>query len=221
MTVAVSNLDGNAAPRKVALLLGLFVAAIGASVLAGWLLDVAVLRSALPFGVPMRANVALGMLMCGLALALLSLGNSAKLGPLFAATVGVLVIVLGALTLSQDLFSWDLGIDQWLVRDTTGTTRFAVPGRMSPPTAFCFLLIGTGLLVATRRLQAQFRTPVLLALGAMVILVGALALLGQTSERLLEIRFLSYSRIASYSALGFTLLGCGLIALARSEGRLA
>jgi diguanylate cyclase (GGDEF)-like protein len=203
--------------RNAALMLGLLVAALGGSVLTGWILDIAALRSGLPFGAAMRANSAVGFLLCGMALAALCVPGFGNAGRIFATVTGVAVAAAGILTLSQDLAGWDLGIDQWLVRDTTGTARTTIPGRMSPPTAFSFLLVGIALLAASRPVTAQARTPVILALSATAILIGGIALLGHASERLLDFRFLSYSRIASYAALGFVLLGCGLLALVRSE----
>jgi diguanylate cyclase (GGDEF)-like protein len=220
MTIRRPSLVSVTAPRNVALLLGLSVSALSLSVLAGWWLDVAVLRSALPFGVAMKANAAVGMLLCGATLALLSRENVAQAARIGATFAALAVAGLGALTLAQDLAGWDIGIDQWLFRDTTATSRTAIPGRMSPPTSFSLVLVGIALLVATRPAKVRLRAPVLAALSVAVILVGGIALLGQVSARLLEIHFLSYTRIAGYAALGIALLGFGVLALMRGEGGL-
>jgi hypothetical protein len=78
-------LHRNMALRRMALLAGFLAAVLGASVLVGWALDIPALISVFPGFVTMKANTALGMLLCGAALALLSGG---KAGPLvrFCAT---------------------------------------------------------------------------------------------------------------------------------------
>jgi len=221
MTVGQSRRIIITPPRQFALLLGLCVSALALSVLVGWLLDIPLLRSALTLGSPMRANAALAMLACGVALAALAYDGDAKATRAIAAILGGSVLALCGLTLSQDLAGWDLGIDQWLVQDNSGSSRVAVPGRMSPPASFSMLLVAAGLLVAASPAPASLRTPIVSAMSLAVILIGGVALLGHVSERLLEIRFLSYSRIAAYSALGLLLLGVGLFALLRAEGGLA
>lgn len=221
MTVRQSTAVLSVAPRTTALLLGLFVCALASSVFLGWVLDIPVLKSALALGSPMRANAALAMFACGAALAVLAYDPHVVATRTVAAMLGGAVLVLCGLTLSQDLAGWDLGIDQWLVQDTSDSSRVAVPGRMSPPASFSLMLVAAGLLVAASPAPASLRMPMVSAMSLTVILIGGVALLGHVSERLLEIRFLSYSRIAAYSALGLALLGLGLFALLRAEGRLA
>ncbi|MGQ0509811.1 MAG: EAL domain-containing protein [Betaproteobacteria bacterium] len=220
MTVGQSGQFAMPPSRLFALLLGLFVSALALSVFLGWLLDIASLRSALSTGAPMRANAAAALAVSGLALAALALPWFRTQVQAIAFAVGVAVAVLGALTLSQDLGGWNLGIDQWLIQDVTGSARVAIPGRMSPPSSFSLILVGGALALAARPVSSQLRSAALAGLAVAVILIGGIALLGHTSERLLEIRFLSYSRIAAYSALALALMGIGLIALLRAEGGL-
>jgi PAS domain S-box-containing protein len=60
-----------------------------------------------------------------------------------------LVAAIGVAALSQDIFGWDLGMDQWLVADWTAIAGF-YPGRMSPLTAFCFITLGLAMVTSTR-----------------------------------------------------------------------
>ena len=60
--------------RRIALLAGFLGAALGAAVLVGWLFDIPALKSAFPGLMTLKANTALGTLLCGLALALLLVG---------------------------------------------------------------------------------------------------------------------------------------------------
>ena len=220
MTVGQSGLFAILPPRLVALLLGLCVSALALSVLLGWLLDIPVLRSALSTGAPMRANAAASLLVVGLTSAGLALDRSAGLLRKVALVAGTAVALLALATLAQDLAGRSLGIDEWLVRDATGTSTVAAPGRMSPPTALSLALLGIGLAVASRPPGGRLRAPVLAALGCSVLLIGGIALLGHAVERLLELRFLNYSRIAMYTALAMILAGAALLALLRADGAL-
>src|SRR6267154_2515297 len=118
--------------RLIARVFGLVTAAIGAVVLVGWVLNVAALKSIFPSLVSMKANTAIGMLFCGVALALLSRRSVKGPSQYFAEATAVFAIVLGALTLSEYLVGWDLGIDQGLFRDVAGTVGTSHSGRMSP-----------------------------------------------------------------------------------------
>jgi PAS domain S-box-containing protein len=199
----------------------MLAAVLGASVLAGWALDIAFLKSLQPGRVAMKANTAIGMLLNGAALALLSLGSVGKWARLFATVAGCGGIAIGALTLGESFLGWDLGIDQWLFIEVAGAMESTRPGRMSPPAAFCFVLLGVALILAARPSAVKLRIPVLSALSITVILVGGLGLLGHLSLALLNIRFWNYTGLALHTAAGLLVLGCALLALARSEGGLA
>jgi PAS domain S-box-containing protein len=207
-------------PRKVSMLSGLFVAVLGAIVLVGWMLDITALKSVLPGLVTMKANTALGMLLCGSALALLSRGKSKKPIRLLTAVMAIVVIAVGTLTLGEYLFGWELGIDQLLFHDTANPTGTSQPGQMSPATAFCFVLAGCSLLMASRPPALRLRLPILAALGMSVIVVGGLALIGYATDSLFSLRWWNYTGMAIHTAAGFLLLGCGLLAFVRSEGGL-
>src|SRR5579864_775417 len=217
MTVEHPGLTNAIAPRKVALLLSALAAILGASVLAGWALDITFLKSIVPGGVTMKPNTAMSMLLNGAALALLSRGIAGTGARLFATAVACGSIALGTLTLGESLFDWNLGIDQWLFHEAPGATETTSPGRMSPPAAFCFVLMGIALILASRPFAARLRIPALSALSVTVILAGGLALLGYLSLALFNVRFWNYAGLAVHTAAGLFLLGCALLAWVRSE----
>ena len=51
-------------------------------------------------------------------------------------------MLLGALTLSEHLFGWNLGIDQLLATEVPGVARTASPNRMGPPASLSMTLLG-------------------------------------------------------------------------------
>src|SRR5271168_3044225 len=164
------------ASRKAASLSGWIVIIIGLSVLAGWTFDVAVLKSVFPGLVAMKVNTALGLILCGGTLGILSVQERKKPVQLIASGVAVLVIVLGLSTMSEYLFGWDLRIDQLIFHYSSEVTELSIPGRMAPATAFCFVLIGCALLAAARAPDVRLRMPVLSALGVAVMVFSGLAL---------------------------------------------
>lgn len=133
----------NTQPHKYFRLLGIGLVVLGLLVLVGWAFDVDAFKSILPGLATMKANTALGLLLVGLAFIFFRNISSAQ--PLVM-LLGLLVLLLGTLSLSQYLFSWDLGVDELLFLDPdTASDRF--PGRMSPATATTFIGLGWALLI--------------------------------------------------------------------------
>jgi len=205
-------------PRKFALLASFLVAGLGVCVLLGWAFNIATLKSVFPGLVAMKANTAIGMLLSGLALALLSREQVSEQTRLLAATLAVVVMAAGALTLLEYFFGWDLRIDQVLFQEAAGAVATLSPGRMAPLSALCFLFGGNALFVASQR--RAWRWPILSALGAALGILGAITLLAYLLGALFQFRLLNYTGVAIHTAAGFAVTGAGLLALVRSEGGL-
>jgi PAS domain S-box-containing protein len=202
-------------------MLGLVVAILGALVLAGYGLGFAGGKSVFHALTLMTANTAMGLLLCGAALAILPRVKdvpAARFGLMLAATV---VMVLGTLTLSENLFGWDFGIDRFLFANADGPAGNSHAGRMSPVAAFCFILTGASLLVSAQPLAMRLRRALMAALGLAVIVVSGMGLVGYVSDVVFDIHWLSYTGMPVHAAASFVLFGFGLLALGRSEGELA
>jgi signal transduction histidine kinase/HPt (histidine-containing phosphotransfer) domain-containing protein len=124
---------------------GLCATGAGVSIvgLAGWILDVPVLRSVVPGAVEMKVNTALCLGLLAFALCLRSSATSGfriLASRILAASTGV----IGLITLLEYGLDWNAGIDELLFRDTAQAYNPA-PGRMSPFSALAFLLMGAGL----------------------------------------------------------------------------
>jgi PAS domain S-box-containing protein len=201
-----------------ALMVGLFVGALGALVFVGWMFNLAVLKSVFPGLVSMKVNTAIGMLLCGGALVILSRAKIGAPARVWATLVAAVVIALGALNLSEYLFGWEFGIDQWLFRDADFRLGISQPGRMSPATAFCFVLTGVSLLAASQPASMRLRRSILAAHGLALAIVSGLAFVGYASDALFNWRWWSYTGMAVHTAAGFMLLGFGMLALGSSKG---
>jgi PAS domain S-box-containing protein len=166
----------------------------------------------------MKPNTALGILLGGVALAILSREKVAAPARFWATLMAAVMVAVGALTLSEYLFGWELGIDQWLFHDADHLVGTSQPGRMSPATAFCMVLTSVALLMESQSFSTRLRLSVLAALGLALIVIGGLAFVGNVSDALFGIRWWSYTGMAVHTAAGFMLFGFGLLALGRSKG---
>src|SRR6266550_1073865 len=140
--------------------------AVGITALLGWLFELDVLKSVIPGLLTMKVNTALAFVLLGSGMLLSARGNSGRYRRAAVLSVAA-VVILAALVGSQYLIGRDLGIDQWLFQEAAGQVGTVQPNRMSPMTVICFLLVGSGIILATVR-RATPVVPALL-LGALFI----------------------------------------------------
>ena len=206
------SLRNQTSPQSGAALLaaasGASVAALGGLVVAGWLTVAVALIQVLPGLPPMQYNTALGFMICGAALlaAVLDLRRPTGL-------LGGLGAVIGFATLCQYLLNADLGIDDLLV-ETYVLTGVSNPGRMAPNSAVALTLIGTALLGLSRRPVSRTRHLYPALLGSIVIALGTAALVGYAAGVPGAYGWGHFNRMAVHTALGFILLGGGVVGLA-------
>ena len=206
-----------------ALFAGVGVALLGGTVLAGWLLHNEALKTIIPGSdVPIKPNIATGMLLCGAALSLLSRKTLTKPIRICTAAIAITVITLSALTVGEFLFGWDLGIEQWLIGDVPAALGIPHPGRMSPITALCFALVGVALFTASQLIQKRSRLPLAGGLGGTLLAAGTVPLIGFFLEMLFGPgwNYMGMDASSVAAALAFLLLGSGLLALLRGNAHL-
>lgn len=182
----------------------------GLVALSGWTFELPLLKSVLPGAVEMKANTAVGLVLCGVALLILADRSSLWLERIAQASAAA-VAVLGLATLGEYVFGWQLGIDELLFRDTANAYN-PFRGRMSPYSAAAFGAIGLAL--AAVRWPALGR---LTQLGAvLVILTGVVSLLGYlwNASELITDRWLP--PVAVNTAVAFILLGSGALLAGRT-----
>lgn len=193
---------------------GVAVAA-GLTVLVGWLLGLDTLKSLVPGALTMKVNTALAFVLLGLGLLLCGRAGTSRDRRI--AVLPVLVaLVLTGLVGSQYLTGRDFGIDQWLFREAPGQVGTVDPNRMSPMTVICFLLVGTGISLAT--LQRFTRLAPALVLGALVI--AALNVLDFLFEASAPSLLAGYTQMALNTALTLIFLSIGTVGLLPGRGLL-
>jgi signal transduction histidine kinase len=195
--------------RLGALVCGAFLAAVGASVLLGWLLDSAVMTS-FGSGLDMKVNTALGVLGSGVLIVLAAVRRAPRAGAWLAAAA----FVVPALTAVEYLTGHGLGIDNILGAD--GAPAADLPGRMAPLTAL-------GLMTLAVALAATFRgRPVVAQWVALVALVVSLvALVGHLFgvESLYHVQ--QYPSFAVHTAASVAITALAVLALNTSGGILS
>ncbi|MEO8730316.1 MAG: EAL domain-containing protein, partial [Rhodoferax sp.] len=199
-----------------------FCLLVGCVVLLGWLLQVPALTSIVPGLETMKVNAALCFVFAGGSLLFsdraIRAGKSKVRGTHRRASVALaaLVVLVAGVTLVQYLSHRNLGLDELLVKDPNPWNS-PWPGRMSIASAINFALLGAALLLhATRRgliLVAQ-------SLSVVALLVAMLAVFAYLFDADLH-RVPWFSSVALHTAIGFCVLGGGILALRADIGWLS
>ncbi len=138
--------------------------------LAGWAADLPRLADWDNDGITIQPNTALAAVCASAALILLLWGHRRV-----AAVLGGMVALLGGSAIFQYLARVDLGIDTLLMFGRAwGRTGVLSPGRMGPPGAVSWTLIGVGILIASLRPRSR----ALPALALTTLTISLLSIIG-------------------------------------------
>jgi sensor domain CHASE-containing protein len=199
-------------PLKLAVLLsGIGSALLGLVVLLGWHLHVATLIQIRPNLAPMKYNTALSIFLSGTAVCCCVLERR-RITPL----LGGLVALIGTLCLLENLFDLNLGIDQLLFQSYLPASN-GHPGRISPVTAACFLLIGSALILAGIRSTVAWRPLVIGSLAALVVSFSATSALCYLVDLPTTYGWGEFTRMAVHTAAGLGILGIAIFLIAWDE----
>ena len=193
----------------------------GAIVFAGWMLLGPAALQEWSGPISMKTNAALAMLLAGAGLVLLipeqATGGRRGAGRMCAAVV----LALGALTFSEHVFGWKLGIDQLLATEPPGAAGVTSPNRMGPPASFSFLLLGPALLLLGRQSKLAGRAALHQSLALVVILVALLPTLGYLYGANELYGVARWTGSAWPTAVALLALGLGVLCARPREGLMA
>lgn len=204
---------------RLVLLAALLAMVVGALVLAGWAFDIAVLKSILPGWVSMKANTAVCFILIGVALWLTARTSAtfnpqrSILFPRLARVFGLLAGLIGLLTLSEYVFGWNPGIDQWLFREPADMVGTSHPGRMAPETALNFVLLSVALWLANGLRKARWIILASVIPCLLVAIFALAAILSFFTPGLGGYGWFGLTLMAMHTSILFAMLGMAVIAV--------
>ncbi len=212
-------LAGSSSPRLqkvmswLAGLSGLLSLLLGSVVLLGWYTHNTDLIQVNPAFVAMQYNTALGFVLGGAGLLLLT-REATRVAGWFAFAL----LLIGILTLVEYIFGLDLHIDQLFMEHYVGIGA-SNPGRMAPNTALCFSLTGLILFIAGFSGRQAGKLALIAVLGATIIGLGIAAFTGYVIGVESAYGWGHLTRMAIHTAAGFVMLGTGFTTLALAWDR--
>ena len=196
---------------------GKIAVAVGLLVVLGWMVGSSALTTIFPGGQAMKANTGVSMALIGAGLVLLSrtvAGSRSR-------NVGlVLVLIAAAIAVAtgiEYLVHASPGFDQILFRDPVVQVGAAVPGRMSPLTALCIVLLALGILLAAAGKGRQIVIGVASAVLGLSVLSVSNYLFGAAAPSFLR----GSTEMAADTAVTLCLLGIGVLSLLGSASPFA
>ena len=176
-------------------------------------MDIDRLESVKAAAVTMKANTAIGLILCAAAIAIFTVAPARRQS--LVRWLSGLLVMLGIATFAQDLFGVDFRIDQLIVAETSHYATGS-PGRMAPSTAVCLALMGLSIFQATREkiVSAQI-------LSSLAGLIGMVSLIGYSYGVPDFYRIGIYTAMAMNTAFVLVTLWCGILLLFWRDGLLA
>ena len=139
--------------------------------LAGWVFDVPRLTDWTGYGISIQPNTCFAVLFASAAALALTAGRFRVAG-----VCGGIVAFIGGATLLEWISGLDFGIDTlFMFGRTWGRVGVVFPGRMGPPGATSWTLLGVGLLLASRGARQRRFVP---ALALVTLALSLLSLVG-------------------------------------------
>lgn len=207
-------MKNNVLLQKITLIFSLIPVLVGLAVFIGWKLDIPSLKSIFPNQITMKANTAIGMILCGGSIAFLSYKFQSMFYRYIIVVISLLVLTAAILTLLQYIFQFNLGIDEFIIKDKVSTLNI---GRMSPSTAFCFFNISMCIMLAAAPTTLRLRKPIIGALSLTVFIISGIIFLSYLPNMLWGYHILKSAYMSIHTAFSLMLLSAASFLLIYKE----
>ena len=174
---------------------------LGLVVVFGWLIGSESLIQIHHQFVPMQFNTALGFILIGLSV--MGLTNHRKH---LVKYLGIVLILLGGLTLAEHIFGVNLYIDELFIKHYI-TISTPQPGRMAPNTALNFLLSGLAIAAMCSHKIGVNQLLLCSVLGALITGLGTVACVGYLSNVETAYGWGNLTKMAIHTSIGFIVVG--------------
>jgi len=199
-------------PRRISLAAGALSGILGLAVLVGWRMGYLPLIQVFPsVAAPMQRMTALGFLLSGVALILAAQGHRRT-----AAGLQLFVFVMSILVMLEYILKINLGIDE-LLGPGYVMTQTSHRGRMSPVTAACFFAFSAATLTVWSSSFSRRTSALRGIVGCVLAVIGGVSVLGFFIGHTEAYGWGQFTRVAPHTAVGFMVIGLGLVALSWTE----
>jgi hypothetical protein len=196
---------------KTARILSIIVIIGGAIVMAGWILDIEVLKSILPVWVTMKFSTALSFFLSGITLYFVTsfFEKRADLVQIALSLTTLMILLLMATLLVSTFLDVRTGVEDLFVRETEDAVKTTTPGRPSVGTMINFILVAIAGILTLFDMKKLGQK--IYVIGSIILVIGSLAVLGYV----LSMPFLYYTvegfstAMALHTAILFIITGAG------------
>lgn len=202
--------------KRLRIFLSILVVVISAAAIAGWLLNIQLLKSVSDAYTAMKFNTAFGLFLLAIALLMLNRIEHGFWAKLIFITLNLIVFTLGLLTLMQYVTGLELGIDELFLKDDDFAVKTTYPGRMSLVTASLFIIATLSLFMSV--IKHRFAALISQILGLLILLYCFTPLLGYLFDYPALVQFGNSTAIALNTALCFFAIGLIVILSTDNEG---
>lgn len=168
--------------------------------MVGWLLDSSVLVQIFPAFVPMQFNTALCFFFSGMALCFII-----KEREILALVLAFVIALIAGATLFQYPLNVNFGIDELFVAHKI-TTLTSHPGRMSPNSAICFLIVSAAIIFENAFSEDDHINLHHYLFGGALLIISGGAIVGYLTNTRFAYGW-AYTGMALHTSLGFLLAG--------------
>jgi len=175
----------------------------GIVAIIGWFTHIDILTSVSHNYVSMKFNTALCFIILGSAFLLMLKGNSLASKNVFIILMTCLGIISG-LTIIEQIFNWNVGIDQFFVADPKAAAQGLPPGRMALSSAFCFTLLAVSFLGIDSKSIAYKKVAQIFL--HVVTLIAFIAIIGYLLRVPNSFTFVFFSSMAINTAICFMII---------------
>ena len=197
----------NLSVKRTAYLIGLLSIIFGIIVIIGWNINSKIMQTIILGGTPMRPNSSVGIILCGIALILLS--HKTNINKLTIRILALIIFTIGIFSLLVHIFVWKTGIENFLVFNPTS---IALPREFKIVpinSAMLFALIGIVIFILTFQIKNRIFVEILsvfILTKSIIVLFGHLTGLNNlvgVNDQPSEIMAISLAIIFITLSLGF------------------